>query len=92
LAVKGGRGVFLVFWGVKKGKPEDPKKLRNPPSAAILDQEPDRAAANVRFFFFATPLFHYPDDTRKIFSKYLFYASHLIRRRVARREFVYNRC
>jgi hypothetical protein len=51
--------------GVKKGKPEDPKKLRNLPSVAILDQEPDRAAANVRFFYFATPLFRYPVDTRK---------------------------
>jgi hypothetical protein len=65
LAVEGGRGVFWVFWGVKKGKPEDPKKLRNPPSVAILDQAPDRAAANVRCFFFATPLFHYSVDTRK---------------------------
>jgi len=31
-----------------------PKKLLNPLSEAILDQEPDRAAANARFFCFAT--------------------------------------
>jgi hypothetical protein len=89
LAVECGRG---VFWGVKKGKPEDPKKLRNPPSVAILDQEPDRAAANVRFFLFATPLFHYPVDVRKFISSYLFYLYCLVLLRVARREFVYNRC